>query len=265
MADKALLVGINKYPGAPLNGCLNDIVDAAAYITDPAFGIGFNPRAVRMLTDTRATTAAILERLTWLVTGLQPGDRILFWYSGHGAQVATRDQAGEVDGLDEVICPVDFDWSNAHLIRDKQFHTIFSYVPAGVIACWVSDSCHSGDLERDASNLGGRASRNYPTPEDMQWRIKAAEMTGLRLLPRELPNIALISGCKSDQTSADASFSGRSNGALSYYLLKELKAHPAMPLNQLIGHVQTSLKEHSYAQVPQLEGPAANLARPFLK
>ena len=29
MADKALLVGINAYPRAPLRGCVNDVIDFA--------------------------------------------------------------------------------------------------------------------------------------------------------------------------------------------------------------------------------------------
>ena len=261
--DKALCVGINKYPGAPLNGCVNDVIDATAYITDKQYGINFDPKSVRLLTDTRATTAAILERLTWLTTGLTVGDRILFWYSGHGAQVATRAGSGEVDGLDEVICPVDFDWSAPHMIRDKQFHQIFSAIPAGVIACWVSDSCHSDDLER---GMSPGTPKTYPMPEDIKWRNAAARGAGLRVLaPTAMPNIALIAGCKSSQTSADANFGGRANGALSYYLLKELKAHPTLHLDQLITHVQTDLRDNHYEQIPQLEGPQANIVRPFLR
>ncbi|MFA6233844.1 MAG: caspase family protein, partial [Bacteroidota bacterium] len=89
MADKALLVGINKYPGAPLSGCVNDDLDMAHFVT-LAEKCGFDPKTVRLLTDERATTKEILSRLDWLVSDLAPGDRILFQYSGHGAQVATR-------------------------------------------------------------------------------------------------------------------------------------------------------------------------------
>ena len=263
--DKALLVGINKYPGAPLAGCINDVMDAAKLLTDKA-GIGFDPKNVRLLTDTRATTAAIQERLQWLVTGLKAGDRILFWYSGHGAQVASRAKSGEVDGLDEVICPVDFDWSDRHMIKDKQFHQFFANIPAGVKAYWVSDSCHSGDLERDAGGLGGRTSRAMPMPEDIQWRNDVARDAGMKVLaPQALPNIVLVSGCRSDQTSADASFAGRANGALSYYLIQELKAHPTQAMSTTITKVRQALVAHRFEQIPQLEGPAPLLTLPFLK
>lgn len=103
--DKALLVGINSYPTAPLRGCVNDVVDAAKFISEKC---GFSSQNVRLLTDDRATTQAIIDRLNWLVDGAKAGDRLYFHYSGHGAQMATRDHAGELDGLDEVICPPEF-------------------------------------------------------------------------------------------------------------------------------------------------------------
>ena len=57
--DKALLIGINKYPNCPLNGCVNDVNDMANFLVQQ---YKFNPDNIRMLTDERATTAAILER-----------------------------------------------------------------------------------------------------------------------------------------------------------------------------------------------------------
>ena len=265
MADRALLVGINTYPGAPLAGCINDVLDMARFITSSA--IQFDPKAVRLLTDGRATTREIMARLEWLVTGLRPGDRILFHYSGHGAQVATRDKKGEVDGLDEVICPVDFDWSDAHLIRDKQFHTLFDCIPVGVTAVWISDSCHSGDLEKDAAGLGGRRVKAFPMPEDIGWRIEAAKLAGFTGPAHPpLPNIALISGCKSNQTSADANFNGRPNGALTYFLLRALQTPGGLsvPLTEIGNKVRVTLRENNYEQVPQVEGPEAATSKCFL-
>jgi metacaspase-1 len=32
--NRALLVGINRYPSAPLNGCINDIEDMAKFLVD---------------------------------------------------------------------------------------------------------------------------------------------------------------------------------------------------------------------------------------
>lgn len=251
MAYKALLVGINKYPGCPLNGCINDITDMANFLTTKC---NFPQDAVRLLADERATTAAILDRLNWLISGAQPGDHLLFHYSGHGAQVATRSKVGEIDGLDEVICPVEFDWTDAHMIRDKQFFQLFKSVPKGVHFIWISDSCHSDDLEKDMVRV-----RSMPMPIDMAWRMTTAKNKDLEAKKdvTVLDNVLLLSGCKSNQTSADAVFNGRANGALTYYLLHELqeKNGTTSSMTTILSKVRADLRSNRYSQIPQLEGP----------
>ena len=265
--DRALLVGINKYPGAALNGCVNDVTDMARFLTA---GRGFSSGNVRLLTDTRATTQGILDRLEWLVDGLKPGDRALFHYSGHGAQTATRNQAGEPDGLDDVICPIDFDWTGMHMIRDKDFSRIFQAVPVGVEFVWISDSCHSTDSTRGFSmpRQPQHGSRYMPAPADVQWRIESARQLNQHSMTMKAAaaplNVALVSGCQSDQTAADAFFMGRPNGALTYFLLNELKKSSTAPLANVVYNVKTALRTAHYAQVPGLEGAAAIMNKPFL-
>ena len=79
------MIGINSYPGCPLSGCLNDISDAAEELVK---GFGFKSASIRLLADKRATAKAWLDGLRWLVKDAKAGDRLLLWYSGHGAQVA---------------------------------------------------------------------------------------------------------------------------------------------------------------------------------
>jgi metacaspase-1 len=269
--NRALLVGINTYPGSPLAGCVNDVTDMAQFLVDRC---GFQKREVRLLCDRRATTAAIRKRLEWLVKGAKSGDRLFFHYSGHGAQAATRDDTGEVDHLDEVICPVDFDWSDECMIRDDEFAKIFSQVPAGVEFVWISDSCHSGDLTRalpPPPHEHVARPRNLPAPADIQWRIHTArdqQLTATGLGSSLAPlNAALISGCRSHQTSADAWFNGRSNGALTYFLLRALEASGGLeePLKTLIPTVRAALKRAGYSQEPELQGSVAIQGRAFLR
>ena len=258
--NRALLVGINTYPDAPLSGCVNDVVDMANLVTKKC---GFDPANVRILTDARATTQAIRERLRWLVSGLKAGDRVLFHYSGHGAQVPTRNPSGEVDGLDEVICPVDFDWDH-NMVRDKEFDRIFQVIPKGVTAMWISDSCHSGDLSRDMP-LGKRKARRMIAPPDIAWRFVGARHKGITRTAMTIPNIALLSGCRSDQTSADAVFKGRANGALTFYLLQTFQAGwLTKPLPEVLETVRLNLRKANFDQVPQLEGSRLLTERPFL-
>jgi len=262
---KALLVGINKYPDPrnELHGCINDINDMAGFLTNQK---QFSMPDIRLLADERATKANILERLEWLVTGAKAGDQLLFHYSGHGAQIATRSRKGELDGLDEVICPYDFDWTDATALKDKEFAKIFAKMPKEATFIWVSDSCHSQDLSRDFKKPipGIFKVRSMIPPPDIAWRNMSAMATPLIKLKAlskaaKLLNLALISGCKSDQESADAVFNKRANGALTYFLLKSLnaKTSTAASLRQLVDSINKSLRKIKYPQEPQIEGSTA--------
>lgn len=265
---RALLIGINDYPTAPLRGCINDISDMASFLVEKC---NFSMSEIRLLADGRATTNNIIEHLNWLVDGVMPGDYIFFHYSGHGTQMATRDHQGELDGLDEVICPVDFDWTDAHVIRDKDFKRIFSSIPMGTEFVWVSDSCHAGNLSRLMSPINVVA-RHFPIPIDIQWRIDTAASLGINALMfsravEQTNNVALISGCQPDQTSADAVFNGRPNGALTYFLLEALKEEGGMnlPLDRLLDVVRKKISmTGKYQQVPGVEGSLAIINRSFL-
>ncbi len=267
MADRALLVGINMYPGCPLAGCVDDIEFFARDILVKK--LNYSQADVRLITDTRATTQEILTRLNWLVNGLNAGDRILFYFSGHGAQFAGRDTAGEVDGLNEVICPVDFDWTESKMITDHQFKALFSRIPAGVKFNWVSDSCHSGDLTKNFLRTGGRYNKpkTMPVPVDIKWRIETAIKKNFkpisRAMVRGVLDVGFISGCTNTQTSSDTEVNGVPCGALSYYLRSNLLAADGfdISLSELTNRVVRDLTANGYAQTPQAEG--ARVALPF--
>lgn len=265
MADKALLVGINTYPGAPLRGCVNDINDMANRLVKD---YKFARKSIRPIVDRRATTSAILSRLHWLVD-CKPGDRCLFHFSGHGTQFPTRSYRHEIDGLLEVICPVDFDWSERHMITDKQLIAIFNKIPKGVRFSWISDCCHSGNLTRgipprNSKNnpIPEQVPRAYPRPFDIEWRGQVARSEGIKPVARggRTLNVGFASGCRSDQTSADAFINGRHCGAMTHFFLKHLRKKTS--LANVVIAASNDLKKHRYTQRPQSEGSQKN--KPFL-
>jgi hypothetical protein len=84
--------------------------------------------------------------LSWLVQGCQPGDSLVFHFSGHGSQ--QKDYNGdELDGYDETLCPTDFetqgmivdDEINAVIV--KPFPMVLSFLPSLMLAivalCWI--------------------------------------------------------------------------------------------------------------------------------
>jgi phospholipase C len=255
--DRAVCVGIDAYPYPNvLKGCVNDISDVTSEIKSAC---GFDPNNVVTLLDAKATAAAIKETLKEQVALLKNGDRFLFWYSGHGAQLVDRDAATDV------ICPVDFDFSPAKSVTVQDFHEIFSAIPHGVTAVWGSDSCHSGDLSKDM--YGNGVPRMFRRDPSAASKALPKMRRTFKDVSDVMTNIALMAGCHSNQTSADAFIDGRYNGAFTYYLLKVLQGLGGLkkPLTGVIVNVQTTLKTASYAQVPQLSGPPTEVARTFLQ
>jgi hypothetical protein len=259
---RALLIGINEYPGQPLNGCVNDVTDMADYLTTQQ---GFAAEDIRLITDDRATTDAIGERLGWLVDGSSAGDTLFLQYSGHGTLFPVRDANGNVTELHGSLCPVDFDWTPEHAIFEDELRTILDRAPTGVEFVFVSDSCHSGDLTR-AFAFGGRPRFLFP-PADIRWRLRTAEEKGLKpTLMETHDRCGLISGCRKDQTSADAYINSRYNGALTFYLLQALRspAGGTSVLTDLVADIKGRLTQGAFDQEPQLRGPDEILARAFL-
>jgi hypothetical protein len=219
---------------------------------------GVSPEAITQLRDTDATADAIRSTLKRMVDGLQSGDRFLFWYSGHGTQLVRGDAATDV------ICPVDFDETSAKSVTVSDFHTIFSGIPDGAVAFWGSDSCHSGDLERDYYRNGvPRQWRRDPALAPT--RMQPASAIRMRIISAELPNIVLISGCDSDQTSADANIQGHYHGAFTYFFLQALQSPKglSMPMTELVPEVLKGLKGAGYRQNPQLSGNPSKVTHPF--
>lgn len=119
-ADRALLVGINDYSAsrfevhgrvdkvADLHGTHNDLADIRNMLQT---SFGFADSDILELRDTEATHRGILNAIDdWLIAGTQPGDRVFFHFSGHGAQIPDRDgdeQDQGDDGLDEILVAAD--------------------------------------------------------------------------------------------------------------------------------------------------------------
>ena len=222
---KALLIGIN-YTGSDseLNGCHNDCTDIRDWLEPRGYSI-------KLLMDhddyTPPTRNNILACIHDFVATVTSNDILYFHYSGHGTNI--RDTSGdERDGMDECIYTLD-----QQLVTDDELYTaLVSRLPAGARLCAVFDSCRSGSVL------------------DLPWRVTGGSFY------RENHNaneslVVSISGCRDTQTSADSSFKGRANGALTYSLLKTLaRAQPATSWKDLTADINTRLTK--YRQTSQL-------------
>lgn len=176
----------------------------------------------------------------------------------------------EINGVLVHNCPVDFDWSEAHMITDKQFVEIFKKMPSGVHFNWLSDSCHSGDLDRFMPRAGDETNpvrllgiRRYPIPRDMAWRQRVARTMKLeRAMVGNQLDVGFMSGCKSDQTSADAEIGGRPCGAFTHYFLEAWKQSGSpysTKMSDLCAKTSSLLAGSGFRQEPTCSGSRAEL------
>ena len=273
---KALLVGINKfanYSQFTLNGCVNDAKDMAALYKDL---LGFKTSEMTILTDAQATKANIMANLKAMVADAKAGklSYLMFSLSSHGTQM--NDTSGdEPDGKDEAFVPHDLAeksgrWDPSHIISDDELHDLLAQLPANVLLEVYLDTCHSGSGLRGAE-FGLHAPKpRYIAPPDHEFQKKTARMRGFTLHrpPSSTAKKAvagvhhiLWTGCKANETSADAYFSGRYNGAFTYYFIKVMRdTKNTLSRKDVIAKMRTLMRGH-FAQNPQLEGNATNRAQ----
>ena len=270
MKNKALLVGINKYPDPrnELRGCVNDILDMEHFISST--NKVYADKNIKKLTDKQATKKGIVTQIKWLLESAECGDQLLFHYSGHGAQAPTQNNQIEKDGLDELICPYDYDGTTATTLRDKEFVQLFANIPKGVHFVWISDSCHAEDLSRDLSNNKSMMYRQFQGVTPIIEGIapfnfdKLKEEEGASFISMDMPitkplNGALLSACASHELSADAFINNRYNGAFTHYLIKNLLQYSTSKnMQSIIKLVNLDLDKNGYDQNPEIEGLLEN-------
>jgi hypothetical protein len=262
----ALLVGINynNDPEARLNGCYNDVVNVATYLRTV---LGYAPGAITMLTDgnrgsvfpasVAPTRQNILAGMAALIAGMVAGDEAVFHYSGHGTLV--RDRNGdEASGMDSCICPLDY--AGGGIITDDEIRALLvNKVPRGARLYVILDCCHNGtgcDIRykyEDFSVLlrppsaADRTGAVWRTQQKAFVQGKYTETAG---------EVFMISGCRDEQTSADAYINNAFAGALTYAVFAILRANQASirtySWSALLRDVRYFMRANKYAQIPQL-------------
>lgn len=289
---KAVLVGINYFgQKGELRGCINDVNNIKEFITSK-WGFTEDSEHMLILTDDqedaahRPTHDNIIKAMKWLIAGAEEGDSLFFHYSGHGGSV--KDDSGEsdeIDGMDETLVPLDY--HEAGMIIDDEIHSLLvAPLPQGVRVTAVIDACHSGSVfdlpftynidgnlvvhEVDnrmeaikAALSAGKALIDGDKMAAAKHSLKAVmammkkdnptSSSGKPLVVRKsLADVIQFSGCKDEQTSADAHIEGEHTGAMSWALIEAFEQHGMeQTYTQLLGNIRQLLAT-KYTQVPQL-------------
>ncbi|GBC07580.1 hypothetical protein RclHR1_07540018 [Rhizophagus clarus] len=279
---RALLIGIN-YFGTPfeLKGCINDVDNIKNFLIEL---YNFRKEDMVILTDDQTdpknipNKENILKAMRWLVHDARPNDSFFFHYSGHGGQAPDLD-GDEDDGYDETIMPLDFQ-KNGQIIDDTMHDIMVRPLPPGVRLTAIFDSCHSGtaldlpyiysthgkvkepNLLSEGSNAIMNAGMSYLRGDFGGIKTSLISLgkkatsgksiSAKNKIQKSSPaDVIMLSGCKDGQTSADTNEAGVNTGAMSYALIKTLRANKNISYQQMLNSVRDVLSA-KYSQKPQL-------------
>lgn len=273
MIDLALCIGVNRYGhGSDLAGCVNDCLDFTKVLRDRG-------AQVHNLVDGDCTGDQMVSMMRTMISTLRRGQTGVITYSGHGTWVPDEN-GDEADHRDEAICPVDL-WDNG-VITDDVLHDIFTNRAYGSKLIFISDSCHSGSVQRFAGPLLYHVVDRKTTAEG--WDVDNRPVRLVRFLapgtflqgetleratvighatPR--PGVARSSAltfgaCRDDEYSYDAWFpqpggGQRANGAFSRVAIDALAKMPEIASYQdWYKEIRRSLPSQDYPQQPTLMG-----------
>lgn len=279
MKRKALLVGLNNFAQiSGLRGCHADVTNWRSILKTY---YGFSNHDIRVVLDSRATRDEVISRLSWLQDGSKPGDKLFLQFSSHGTQIRDRDGDERLkDNLDECICLYDMSWNSGYWL-DDELQSFLESLHDDTLCEVIIDTCHSGvsnttspsyiELKEKGRNTN-IAGRYVQPPLDILMRSEGESLfskrftTGLEALKnrervqvvndtkKEAPDYVVWSGCKENQTAADANIPNKGfNGAFSYYTCKHIRASNGdISRKDLIKRVCNSLSHYGYTQIPEL-------------
>ena len=141
----ALIVGVGQYADAritPLRGVVHDVTNARQM----AELMGVPATNMRVLQDKEATYTNIRSALRDLAARTRDGDRIFFYYSGHGARFATQDSSNVCR---EALVPADAGASSKGALltqEDIAADLAPAYAKADKVFVFI-DACHSGGVQ----------------------------------------------------------------------------------------------------------------------
>jgi hypothetical protein len=207
-ADRALVVGITEYSSEYIAGpiaCDSDAMEMAVFLQQK---LDFPTDSVKMLLNRSATYGEILNGFKdWLIGGSAPGDRVFFFFSGHGNQVPDKN-GDEADGWDETLCPADTSpFNHDRQITDDTIDTLVRLLQGRRVVL-VFDCCHSG-TDAGSKNLG----ESFLDPSGLGG----------------LGGVVIVSASASSQTAWAMLVDGKPHGGLTYSLQEAFRgAEPSV-------------------------------------
>jgi tetratricopeptide (TPR) repeat protein len=197
----AVIIGISSYLDTDINALQFSNRDAQVFadFLMSASGGSVPKQNIKLLIDAAATTGEVDKAILWLKNNCQAGDKVFFYFSGHGA---LENETVFRDGY--LICyntpaaafirmGLSIDWLNkmATTISDKKANVVI-----------ITDACHSGRVAKNT--------------------FKGNMLVGEQLMNASEKEIRMAS-CTPDQLSIEKADWGGGRGVFSYHLINGLQ------------------------------------------
>lgn len=235
---EALLIGIN-YTGTSneLQGCINDTSNVKNLL-QKSFSYN-NFSLLTDLTNKKPNKTNIMNELTNLLVNSKEGDHIFFLYSGHGTHTVDLNR-NELDGQDEMLFPLEASSIETCISDDELYNVIKNNLKSGVELFMLFDCCFSGTVVDLKYNylVNNLETINNPNVSETKGQV------------------IMISGCRDDQTSADAyvNFNGKNvfSGAMTFAFLETINTlGTKITYKTLLENMRSILSKNNYPQIPQ--------------
>lgn len=280
----ALLVGISDYDKGtnsqdrwrPLN--TGKDLETMRYVLETYYG--FEKSAVRSLVNAEATQENVVSVFNQhLIANAKPGDRIVFYYTGHGFHLPDTSGDETADREDEVTVmwvpkekqdlPAPERRAAMYMLDDtyqdllkelsKRMRGEDGKVRGSVTI--IFDSCNSGSAAKGPLTPKGREwddAIDGPRPDPF---VPSGVASGwLTLGKDQFENVAFIAASQSDQLSYMMPDSARDGSILTYYLAEYLiniarnRPHRGVTYEDMLNSVSPKVRATGRAQDPQIEG-----------
>ncbi|KAK4267992.1 hypothetical protein QN277_024701 [Acacia crassicarpa] len=235
---KAVIVSIlyrdSRYE---LKGCINN-AKCMRHLLINRFN--FPESSILMLTEEETDPYRIPTKynmrmaMFWLVQGCQPGDSLVFHYSGHGSQ--QRDYDGdEVDGYDETLCPLDFETQGV-IVDDEINATLVRPLPHGAKLHALIDASHSGTM-LDLPYLCKMKRKGQCAWEDH--RPRSGVWKG-----SNGGEVISFSACDDHQTCADTCALSKitSTGAMTFFFIQAIEHGHGATYGSILKSMRTAIR-----------------------
>lgn len=218
-ADKAIVVGVDQYRFIPpdrwLEGPENDAADMAEFCRSH----GYELPDSRYLVGRKATADAIRAALREVQNGARKGERVIFYFAGHGMNHGTGAKP------DCAILPYDFSPSKAtSQIGVGELYAAVKAIRTGGNRTVVLDSCFSGGMARD---IDGFRSRSYvlgmdrsvvPMLDNGQTQYAGPEATS----EGGPDKICYLTAAKANEEALETEIDGKAHGLFTHALIPQL-------------------------------------------